>query len=104
MLNEQTGGASINGAPEVEAGVVAKDEIELKLLVPAGLLGKLREAPVLTRHARNAGVTRRLEAVYYDTPDRSLFSHGMSLRVRRHGNRYVQTLKRRPSPGQPFAR
>jgi triphosphatase len=79
-------------------------EIELKLLAPAGVLDRLREAPVIVRHARNGGVARRLDAVYYDTPDRTLFRHGLSLRIRRSGNRYIQTLKRAPVHGQPFVR
>jgi triphosphatase len=82
----------------------ANDEIELKLLAPAGVLDRLREAPVIVRHARNGGVARRLDAVYYDTPDRTLFRHGLSLRIRRSGNRYVQTVKRAPVHGQPFVR
>ncbi len=56
------------------------------------------------RHARTDGVARRLDAIYYDTPDRTLFRHGLSLRIRRSGNRYVQTLKRAPVHGQPFVR
>ena len=79
-------------------------EVELKLLAPAGALDRLREAPVIVRNARNGGVARRLDAVYYDTPDRTLFRHGLSLRVRRSGNRYIQTLKRAPVHGQPFVR
>jgi triphosphatase len=103
MLDEQTG-PSASAATEDATRSAGNDEVELKLLVPAGQLGQIREAPVIARHARNAGVTRRLEAVYYDTPDRALFSHGMSLRVRRNGNRHVQTLKRGPVHGQPFIR
>jgi inorganic triphosphatase YgiF len=83
---------------------VANNEVELKLLVPAGVLDQLREAPVIVRNARNGGITRRLDAVYYDLPDRTLFGHGLSLRVRRSGNHYVQTLKRAPVHGQPFVR
>jgi triphosphatase len=79
-------------------------EVELKLLAPAGILEQLRGASVFARHARNSGVVRRLEAIYYDTPDRILFGHGMSLRVRRSGRRYVQTLKRAPISGHPFIR
>jgi triphosphatase len=82
----------------------ANDEIELKLLAPAGVLDRLRESPVIVRHALNGGVARRVDAVYYDTPDRTLFRHGLSLRIRRSGNRYVQTLKRAPLHGHPFVR
>jgi inorganic triphosphatase YgiF len=80
------------------------EETELKFLVPANALKGVREAPVLTRHARNEGITRFLETVYYDTPDRALFNHGVSLRVRRNGEQFVQTLKCSPVHGEPFVR
>ena len=79
-------------------------EIELKLLAPQGALEKLREMPVIVQHARNRGAFRRLETVYYDTPERLLFQHGMSLRVRRSGKHCIQTLKLLPSSGQPLTR
>jgi inorganic triphosphatase YgiF len=79
-------------------------EIELKLLAPQGALEKLREAPVIVLHARNRGAFHRLETVYYDTPERLLFQHGMSLRVRRSGKHFIQTLKLPPNSGQPLAR
>ena len=80
------------------------EEVGLKLLAPQGTLEKLREMPVIVQHARNRGWFRRLEAVYYDTPERLLFQHGMSLRVRRSGNHFVQTLRLLPSIRQPLAR
>ena len=79
-------------------------EIELKLLAPQGILEKLREMPVIVQHARNRGVVRRLETVYYDTPERALFQRGMSLRVRRGGKHFIQTLKLLPDIGRPLAR
>src|SRR5258708_13549352 len=79
-------------------------EIELKLLAPQGVLERLREIPVIVQHARNRGVVRRLETVYYDTPERLLFQHGMSLRVRRSGKHFIQTLKLLPNIGQPLTR
>ncbi|HEX4172180.1 MAG TPA: CYTH domain-containing protein [Acetobacteraceae bacterium] len=60
-------------------------------------MDQLREAPVIARHACDGGVTRQLEAVHYDTVDRTLFGHRLALRVRRDGGRYVQTLKRGPT-------
>ncbi len=106
MLNEPLSPALENGASGAPIALRSPDkaEVELKLLAPAGSLGQLREAPAIARYARNAGVNRRLEAVYYDTPDRALYNHGLSLRVRRSGKRYVQTLKRGPLHGQPFLR
>lgn len=79
-------------------------EIELKLFAPQGTLERLREAPVIVQHARNRGAYHRLETVYYDTPERLLFRHGMSLRVRRSGKHFIQTLKLLPSTGQPLTR
>ncbi len=78
-------------------------EIELKLAASPEALETLRGADLIARHARNQGVTRRLDAVYYDTPDRLLDRNGLSLRVRRSGKRHVQTLKRSGS-GDPLAR
>src|ERR1700675_4364042 len=91
-------GAAIAVRPAEQA------EIELKLLAPQGTLEQLREMPVIVQHARNRGAFRRLETVYYDTPERLLFQHGMSLRVRRSGKKFVQTLKLLPNRGQPLAR
>jgi triphosphatase len=85
----------------VRPGEQAK--VELKLLAPQGTLEKLREMPVILQHARNRGSFRRLETVYYDTPERLLFQRGMSLRVRRNGKHFLQTLKL-PTNGQPLAR
>src|SRR3954452_6239441 len=105
MLNAQLIGASGSGAPGTPVAprsAAAKDEAELKLLAPAGVLDQLREAPAIARHARNGGIARRLDAVYYDTHDRILFSLGLSLRVRRNARPNIQTLKRAPADGQPF--
>ena len=95
-----------DGAAEtaVHTRPIASAEAELKLLAPAGSLERLREAPTIARYARDAGCARQLEAVYYDTPDRALFSNGLSLRVRRSGNGFIQTLKRGPAQGEPFVR
>jgi triphosphatase len=79
-------------------------EIELKLLAPPGALEKLREVPIIVQHARNRGAVRRLETVYYDTAERLLFQHGMSLRVRHSGKHFIQTLKLLPNIGQPLTR
>ena len=91
-----------DAAAAVRAGEQA--EIELKLLAPQGGLAKLREMPFIVQHARSRGVFRRLETVYYDTPERLLFRHGVSLRVRRNGNHFIQTLKLPSGIGQPLTR
>jgi inorganic triphosphatase YgiF len=101
----------VTHAPGSGAKIVAanprkdtKEEVELKLLVPPGKMEQLLTTPIIIRHAGSGGVTRQLDAIYYDTPDRALRNHGLSLRVRRSGDQYVQTLKRAPLDGQPFAR
>jgi triphosphatase len=106
MLQEQTAWPPDSGAGRnpIEPPSRAKEEIELKLLAPADVLDKLYEAPTIVRYGRSAGAARRLEATYYDTNDHALLSRGLSLRVRRDGKKYFQTLKRGPTDGQPFSR
>jgi inorganic triphosphatase YgiF len=41
----------------------------------------------------------RLVSTYYDTPDHALAQRGSSLRVRRHGRHFVQTVKAESAPG-----
>jgi inorganic triphosphatase YgiF len=64
-------------------------EVELKLAVAAGDLPRLR------RRLERLGPARRmrLETIYYDTPDGLLAAHGFALRLRRVGERWIQTLK-----------
>jgi triphosphatase len=68
-------------------------EIEIKLLVyPADLPAVRRvvdEVAVIVEPPR----TKRLESRYYDTPGRKLLAGGLTLRVRRTGNHFVQTVK-----------
>lgn len=78
-------------------------EVELKLAASPEALEALRGSDLIARHAHNQGVTRRLDALYYDTADRLLDRNGLSLRVRRSGRRHVQTLKRSGS-GEPLVR
>lgn len=82
----------------------APREVELKLAGSVEALASLREAELIQRHARNRGVVRRLDAIYYDTADRLLDRNGLSLRVRRSGRRHVQTLKRAVRGGDPLSR
>jgi triphosphatase len=65
------------------------EEIEIKLQVPPA-----RRAAVLKEVAgRTAAAPVRLQAAYFDTPDRALAQAGMAWRLRREGRRWVQTLK-----------
>ena len=51
--------------------------------------------------AASPGMSRaRLVSTYYDTPDHALARHGSSLRVRRKGRRFFQTVKAAGSPSE----
>jgi inorganic triphosphatase YgiF len=65
-------------------------EIELKLEVESGAAARLSAHPSLA-----AGPKKRTDqvSVYYDTPDGALREAGLSLRVRKAGDRHVQTVK-----------
>lgn len=69
---------------------------QLTLLAPAEALDRVRTAAVIARHACNGGVVRRLQVTYFDTPDRALFSQGISLRVQQSGTRQIQRLSQKP--------
>jgi triphosphatase len=68
-------------------------EVELKLLVDADRLADFSDAPIVAANARNKGVRKHLKSVYYDTPERTLWRNGLTLRVRQSGARFVQTVK-----------
>jgi len=68
-------------------------EIELKLLVDPERLADFNEVPIIETNARSKGTRKHLKTVYYDTPERKLRRHGLSLRVRQSGTRFIQTVK-----------
>jgi len=65
-------------------------EVELKFQVPPAQREALRRA-VATASARSV----RLQARYFDTPERRLAAAGIALRLRREDGHWVQTLKAR---------
>jgi inorganic triphosphatase YgiF len=67
-------------------------EIEIKLLVSPNDLARLKTVPLV--QALKTPATSATEAsVYFDTGKLKLRNHGVVLRVRRVGDRYVQTIK-----------
>ncbi len=66
-------------------------EIELKLECEPSDIAVLQNHPLLREASETAEA--ELASVYYDTPDRALRAAGLGLRVRRIGERHVQTLK-----------
>ncbi len=88
------GDATMPDAAEEPASAPADaSETELKLVTDGAHLSVFRDAPVIAANARNRGVRRHLRSVYYDTADRRLRKAGFSLRVRRSGSRFTQTVK-----------
>ena len=76
-------------------------EIEIKLQLPSANFARLRRVPLL----RRAGSSKRSEdqvSVYFDTKRLQLRDSGLTLRVRRTGSRYIQTIK--SDDGSPFER
>lgn len=65
-------------------------EIELKFQVP-----REREAGVRRAIDTASSQTQRLQARYFDTPDRRLAAAGLALRLRKEGGHWVQTVKSR---------
>ena len=66
-------------------------EIEIKLSVEPGQAHRLWS--ILARHPHPKPATQRLFSVYYDTPDHTLRSSGVALRLRRQGKRWIQCVK-----------
>lgn len=69
------------------------EEIELKLAMDADTLQRLPRTALLRSLKYGRPVLKKLASTYYDTPSLILRRHGMALRVRHDGARYIQTLK-----------
>jgi len=79
-------------------------EVELKLRADGEALERLLQVPPLAFAQGVEAAPRDLESVYFDTAGRGLQKAGMILRVRRDGDRYVQTLKSDAPGSQAHAR
>lgn len=66
-------------------------ETELKLSFPPEAARRIRALPLLKGRVRP--VVRKLYSIYFDTPGLDLWQHGVALRVRRSGGRWLQTVK-----------
>jgi len=65
-------------------------EVELKLKIDPGEAPRFAEAPVL---AGLMGEPQELLSTYFDTPDQDLRGKGYGLRIRRKGEKRIQTVK-----------
>jgi len=68
-------------------------EIELKLTIDSAHVTRLRNHPMLKTAGQEKSRRRKLYSVYFDTPDRDLYKLGITLRLRRAGGCWVQTIK-----------
>src|ERR1700682_4680522 len=68
-------------------------ETELKLEVAPRDLRRLKVARLFRHDKREKARTQNLVSVYFDTPKRKLQRKGVSLRVRKIGDRRIQTIK-----------
>ncbi|MGE4059018.1 MAG: inorganic triphosphatase, partial [Sphingomonadales bacterium] len=68
-------------------------EIEIKLIVYPGDLPAVLKAVGEVASVVEPPAPKRLESRYYDTPSGKLRSKGMTLRVRRVGQKFIQTVK-----------
>jgi triphosphatase len=65
-------------------------EIELKLSLPAPAVEALKADPLLARARKTR---KRLDNIYFDTPDHALSQARIGLRLRKDGRRWLQTVK-----------
>ncbi|SHK81698.1 Inorganic triphosphatase YgiF, contains CYTH and CHAD domains [Bradyrhizobium lablabi] len=68
-------------------------EVELKLATSRSALRKAMALPWLRKMSGDTVKHQHLISVYFDTPKLTLRDHGVSLRVRRVGDRQLQTIK-----------
>ncbi|MDR6769739.1 MULTISPECIES: CYTH and CHAD domain-containing protein [Azospirillum] len=71
-------------------------ETELKLAAKPEDFDTLRAAPAIADRATGPATAKTLESTYYDTEDRRLAARKVTLRVRKTGDGYVQTVKSAP--------
>jgi triphosphatase len=71
----------------------ANRELELKVELTARGMQKIDAGGRIAELAVGPPQTQNLRSIYFDTPDQRLRAKGLSLRVRRVGRRWVQTVK-----------
>lgn len=72
-------------------------ETEIKLRVSRDILAALREHPLLKKRIKSGWARHELANQYFDTPEHALAAARVALRLRKDGDKYIQTLKTRGS-------
>lgn len=85
-------GAAPNGAVR-QAAPAMPSEVELKLQVALGDVQRVLGHRVLASQAKGRWRRQSLLNVYYDSPDLRLNKARVALRLRRMGERWIQTIK-----------
>jgi triphosphatase len=68
-------------------------EVELKFAIDPEVAARVARLPLLSRLASQGPVRRTLTSVYFDTSDADLRKSLLTLRLRRAGRKWTQTLK-----------
>ena len=68
-------------------------ETELTLKVPPSALERVRSHPMLAERAQGDPREHHLTDTWYDTPERDLWKHGLTLRVRNDNDSWVQIAR-----------
>jgi triphosphatase len=68
-------------------------ETELKLTIDKEYIDKLLHHPLLRQYQHKPPEQYRLYSTYFDTQDHVLLHKGYALRVRKVGDRFIQTIK-----------
>src|SRR5471032_1196202 len=79
-------------------------EIELKLAVSPADVAGLKVHPTFAELLSSPVRTEDLTSVYFDTDQRDLRERGVTLRVRRKGDQFIQTIKSTASAGSTLER
>jgi triphosphatase len=79
-------------------------EIELKLAVSPADVAALKVHPTFAELLSSPVRTEDLTSVYFDTDQRDLRARGVTLRVRRKGDQFIQTIKSTASAGSTLER
>src|SRR5258708_13876241 len=69
------------------------EELELRFAAPERELARIAKGSALHGLTVGRAATRRLNSIYFDTAKFSIAKAGLSMRVRKKGSKYVQTVK-----------